>query len=176
MEDPVHDHIHAAPSGQGGIWTGYADEDRPLAAYSVLASVFLGAASAAAIAARRSRRPLPARLGAADIVLIGAATQKLSRLVSKDSVTSFARAPFTRYEEPGGPGEVNESPRGTGFQLAIGELLACPFCLAQWISAGFVGGLVFAPRATRLVASTFAAKTIADFLQLAYSAAEQRTE
>jgi hypothetical protein len=35
-------------------------------------------------------------------------------------------------------------------------------------------GLLFAPRTTRMLASTFTALTISDFLQIAYTAAEDR--
>ena len=38
----------------------------------------------------------------------------------------------------------------------------------------FSVGLLFAPRVTRFVASLFAALTIADFLQIAYKAAEEK--
>ncbi len=106
--------------------------------------------------------------------MIGLATHKLSRLLSKDKVTSFLRAPFTGFQEASGHGEVEEKPRGTGLRLAIGELVVCPYCLAQWVAAGFVGGMVFAPQATRMVAVTYTAETVADFLQLAYLAAEKR--
>jgi hypothetical protein len=107
-------------------------------------------------------------------VLIGAASHKLSRLVTKDKITAFARAPFTRYEEPGGPGEVEERPRGSGLRRALGELLVCPYCLGLWASAGFHAGLLWAPRTTRLIASTLSALTLSDFLQIAYKAAEDK--
>ena len=64
----------------------------------------------------------------ADIALGALATQKLSRLISKDKVTSFVRAPFTRFEEKAGHGEVFEEPRGTGLRYATGELLVCRYC------------------------------------------------
>jgi hypothetical protein len=51
--------------------------------------------------------------------------------------------------------------------------LVCPSCVGQWVATGFVFGLVPRPRATRLVASVFAALTAADFLQFAYAAAEK---
>jgi hypothetical protein len=105
---------------------------------------------------------------------MGLATHKLSRLITKDKVTSFLRAPFTEHQASAGRGEVDERPRGRGVRLAVGELLVCPYCLGQWLSAGFVAGSVFAPRATRMVAATFAIETVADFLQLAYRAAEDR--
>ncbi len=69
---------------------------------------------------------------------------------------------------------MDERPRGDGARRALGELLACPYCLGLWSAAGFHLGLVWAPRTTRLVASTFTALTISDFLQIAYKAAEDR--
>jgi hypothetical protein len=96
--------------------------------------------------------------------------------VSKDSVTSPLRAPFTRYEGVSGPAELKEGVRGTGFRKAVGELLSCPFCLSQWVSTGFTFGLLTAPRATRWTASVFASLALADFLQFAYAWAEQRAE
>ena len=36
--------------------------------------------------------------------------------------------------------------------------------------------MVVAPRSTRLVSSVFATKAVSDFLQLAYKAAEERSE
>jgi hypothetical protein len=101
------------------------------------------------------------------------ATQKLSRQVAKDKATSFLRAPFTRYEGSAGPSEVSEEPRGTGLRYALGELVTCPFCLAQWVSAGMVWGYIARPRTTRMVAGIFATLSAADFLQLAYAAAEE---
>jgi hypothetical protein len=155
-------------------WEGYSPhEHKPLGTYAGISSVFASALGGTLLAAARTDR-LPERVGAGDIVLIGVATQKLSRLLTKDTVTSWIRAPFTEYEEPGAPAEVNEKPRGTGVQRALGELLGCPFCLAQWLTAGFTCGLMFAPRLTRAVAAIYAAETISDFLQFAYSAAESK--
>lgn len=156
-------------------FSGYAPpgEERPLGPYAALTGLFNATfISLLARAARDGR--LPERVGAGDLVLYGAATQKLSRLLAKDRVTSFLRAPFTEYQEAGAPGEVEEKPRGHGLKLAIGELAVCPYCLAQWVAAGFVAGGLLAPRPTRAIASIFAALSISDFLQLAYKAAEER--
>jgi hypothetical protein len=84
------------------------------------------------------------------------------------------RAPFTSFQEQSGQGEVEEEPCGHGLRLAVGELLVCPYCLAQWVAAGLTLGLIGAPRLTRLVSSVFVADTISDFLQLTYRAAEDR--
>lgn len=155
-------------------FSSYADDHKPLGAYAALSGGFAAAVVGSIVAIKRSRRPLPERPAASDVVLIGIATHKLSRLIAKDKVTSFLRAPFTTYQEASGQGEVEERPRGRGLQLALGELLGCPYCLGQWIAATFGVGLVAAPRFTRLVAAIYTAETIADFLQVAYSAAESQ--
>jgi hypothetical protein len=155
---------------------GYAPEHehRPLGGYSVLSAVFGASFVGGLVAAHRAGRSLPAELSVKDIVLTGVATHKLSRLIAKDKVTSFARAPFTRYQEATGHGEIAETARGEGLRLAIGELLICPYCLAQWIAGAFTIGHVAAPRLTRLLASMWTAHALADAAQLAYSAAEKR--
>lgn len=154
---------------------GYAPGDeRPLGPYLLLTGGFAallgGALGYAKLSGRRVDRP-----SLADIALAGLATQKVSRLLAKDKVTSFIRSPFTRFEEPSGHGELSEEPRGTGMRYAVGELLVCPYCLAQWVAAGFGAGWVYAPRTTRLLAAMWAAQSVADAAQLAYSAAEQRS-
>ena len=56
----------------------------------------------------------------------------------------------------------------------MGELLTCPYCLGLWATGAFHAGLMFAPRVTRVTASTLTALTLSDFLQIAYKAAEER--
>lgn len=155
---------------------GYApaDTERPLGSYSLLTSLFSASFVGALVAAHRSGRRLPAEFSVKDIVLTGVATHKLSRLIARDKVTSFARAPFTRFQQAAGHAEVDEEPRGSGPRLAVGELLVCPYCLAQWIAGAFVVGHVAAPRVTRLLTAMWTAHAIADAAQLAYSAAEER--
>ena len=153
---------------------GYADEDLPLGSYAVFAGGFGALSAVLLLATRRSRGRLPEKVGLDDLLVLGLATFRLSRTLGKDKVTSFLRAPFTEYQGRGGPAEVEERPRGSGVQRAIGELLVCPHCLAQWVAAAFVYGLALQPRATRLVASMFAVKAVSDALQLAYRAGEKR--
>ncbi len=150
------------------------DEPRPLGGYLALSSVFGTALVVGLVASERSGRKLPSSVGWKDIVLAGVATHKLSRLLSKDKVTSFLRAPFTRYEKASGHGEVEEHARGEGMQRALGELTLCPYCLSQWVAGGFAVGLVAAPRPTRVLMAMWTAQTIADVAQLAYVAAEER--
>lgn len=147
-------------------------EERPIGSYAVLLGVY-GTAVAGLGALVRRRRALPDRVAIGDLALVSVASHKLSRLVTKDSVTAAVRAPFTEYEEPAGEGEVNERVRGTGLQHAVGELVSCPFCLSMWIATGFAFGLALAPRATRLAAATLTAVTASDYLQFAHSALQR---
>jgi hypothetical protein len=125
---------------------------------------------------RRGATTMPDHIGWQDLTLLSIATHRLSRLITKDSVTAVVRAPFTQFKEPAGDGEVNEEVRGTGLRHAIGELLTCPFCIAQWIATLFAFGLVLAPRATRFVAATLTAVTVSDWLQFAHSALQKTEE
>lgn len=151
-------------------------EDRPLGSYLGAMSVYGGLVGTALLLGRKRGVALPERISAGDLALIAVATHKLSRTIAKDAVTSPIRAPFTSYKEPAGAGELNEEVRARGWTHGIGELISCPFCLAQWIATAFVGGLVVAPRATRLVASVFAARAGSDMLQFGYSALEHAAE
>jgi hypothetical protein len=146
--------------------------DRPLGPYGVLDLAYGGVVAAIGLAARRRRRPLP-ELAPRDVALIGVATHRLARTIAKDPITSPIRMPFTRYDGVGGPAELHEEVVADGIGHAVGELVTCPFCLAQWVATGFVAGMVFAPRATRLVAATFAGVAVSDFLQYAYAGAQR---
>lgn len=155
---------------------GYADpEERPpLLSYLGFMSVFASLLGGILLLARRQGRELPEKVGAGELLLVGTASHKLSRLISKDKVTSPLRAPFTELEGKGGPAEFEERSRGTGLRKAFGELLICPYCLGLWVVAAFSLGLLFAPRLTRFLASLFSALTISDFFQIAYKAAEEK--
>lgn len=144
-------------------------EERPLGSYVAVMSTFAAVVGAtAAGAAALGKRP-PERIAPWDVALISVATHKLARLISKDSVASPLRAPFTRYQGVSGPAELQEETRGTGARKAIGELITCPFCLGMWIATAFHAGLVFSPQTTRLAASTLTALSASDFLHFAYA-------
>ncbi|MFI7573734.1 DUF1360 domain-containing protein [Micromonospora sp. NPDC049497] len=153
-------------------------EHRPIGSYLVAMGTYAGVTATIAGVVRATGRPVPERPAPADVVLLSIATHKLSRLLTKDAVTSPLRAPFTRYEKPIGSGEVMEEVRDSGSSArhAIGELLSCPFCLAVWVATGLTGGLVLAPRLTRLVATAMTAVAASDFLQMAYAVAQQAAE
>src|SRR5205807_8406785 len=126
-------------------------EKMPLAGYATLVGVYNAAFAAVLLAAKHSGRDLPKRVSVADLLLMGVATHKLTRLITKDWVTAPLRAPFTEYQESAGGGEVIEKSRGQGLQRAIGDLATCPWCAAPWVAATLGFGFVFAPRVTRFV-------------------------
>lgn len=163
----------AAAPPPGGLWRGYADQHHPLGGYAALAATFGTALAGGLALLQATGRELPERPAAADVLLVGVATHKLSRLIARDRVTQFVRAPFTRFQGDAGHGEVDEQARGTGLRRAIGELVVCPTCLDQWVAGGFALGLVAAPRATRLLAGMWTAEAIADGLHLAYAKAQE---
>lgn len=154
--------------------TAYAppEADIPLRGYAGVIATFSSIGAAAlAVAARRG---LPERIGLSDLALLSVATHHAARLVTKDKVTSVARAPFTEYEGSGDPGEVEEHARGHGVQKAVGELLTCPYCIGQWIALAGVTGVVLAPRTTRTVASVLAVSAVSDYLQVVHRAVSPR--
>ena len=157
----------------GSLFSHYAPgAERPLGAYAVITGVYGTTLAGSLVGLRARRHQLPERPTVGDVLLVGVATHKLSRLIAKDKVTSFMRAPFTQFQESSGHGEVEEEPCGHGVRLAVGELLVCPYCLAQWIATAMTLGLIGAPRFTRLLSSVFVAHTVSDFLQVVYRAAE----
>jgi hypothetical protein len=104
-----------------------------------------------------------------DMALLGVGTHKLSRIVTKDSVTSPLRAPFTSRREPEGAGEVHDEPQGNTWQRTVGNLLTCPYCAGPWLATGLGALLTWRPAPTRFVLHTLAAVTLSDFLHAAYA-------
>ena len=150
------------------------DDSQPKpAAYLPLLGAYAAFSGAMAFAVRRTRMSEPQP---ADVVLLGVATFKLSRLVAKDKVMQPVREPFVESVEPGAGAELNSRPAGTGVRRALGELLTCPFCLSVWIATALTAMFAVSPRAARLVASGLAAVAVADSSQYAYSGLRRATE
>jgi Protein of unknown function (DUF1360) len=152
------------------------DEERPLGGYLGTMATYSAVVGTLAAFTRLTRHELPDDLAAKDIVLSAAATHKLSRLVTKDPVTSPLRAPFTEYQGTQAPAELSEEVRGQGARKAVGELLTCPFCVDLWVATALITGLVYAPRATRLAVGTLATLAGADMLQFVYAWLQQNAE
>ncbi len=149
-------------------------DDRPLRGYVILMATY-GTTVAGLALLMRKRRAVP-RLDLGDLALMTVATHKLSRVIAKDSITSPLRAPFVRYVEPAGAGEVNEQVRIGGAAHALGELVMCPLCLDVWLATGFVAAYSFAPRATRLAASVLSIGAASNALHFAWDALKKVDE
>jgi len=143
------------------------DDPRPLEGYAALLISYGALTGVLGFGLRRKGFRIKG-LGPMDLVLYGLATEHLSRVITKDSITSLLRAPFTRFKEAAGEGEVNEEVVGEGMGHALGELLTCPFCVAQWVATGLVAGSVMAPALTTAVISVSAAARASDYLNLLY--------
>jgi hypothetical protein len=139
-------------------------EDRPLPEYAGLATAFWLLFGAFLT---RKRDRLPERIAFGDLGRIALSTYKLSRLIAKDDVTSFMRAPVTEDAE-------GQEPKPEGAARAIGELLTCPYCIGLWIASGLSYGHVLFPRETRFATTIFSAHAIADFLNAGFVALREQ--
>jgi uncharacterized protein DUF1360 len=150
------------------------NDDRPLGGYVGALATYTTVVGTLAALARITGREIPDGLAVKDLVLSAVATQKLSRLITRDPVTSPLRAPFTVYQGTEGPAELKEGTRGHGAQKVIGELITCPFCIDMWVATGLVAGMIYLPRATRLAIDTLAVLAGADMLQFGYARLQEQ--
>jgi uncharacterized protein DUF1360 len=138
----------------------------PYAAYAGIMSAFVGGLAAAGAVAKVLDRD-PREHSALDLALLGLATFKASRTVSRDEVTSFLREPFVA----GHAGEGSEEPVATGdLRQALGELVTCSRCIGTWVAGGLAGTQIIAPQFGRLLAWTLATAGANDFLQAGFAA------
>jgi Protein of unknown function (DUF1360) len=133
-------------------------EERPYTEYAALTGAFSAVLGGFLLLARGR---LPERIGSGDVLRIGLSSYKIGRLVAKDEVTSWVRAPVTRDEE-------GTEPEQKGPARALGELVTCPYCVGVWTAAGLSYALVLFPRETRVVTTIFSAQAVADFLNAAF--------
>ena len=147
-------------------------EEQLLTEYATLLAFYLTSVAVLTGIAGEQKR-LPRKFGALDIALLGIATHKLSRIVAKDRITGILRAPFVSYVRSAGAGEVEEEPRGRGFQRGIGHLMSCPYCMAPWCATALGFGMLFAPRVTRFFAGILVSVATSDFLHRAYAKMEK---
>jgi hypothetical protein len=150
-------------------------ERRPLGGLLGAMGTYVALTAAGAMAVRASGKELPSRIPLGDAVLLTVATFRIARTIAKDPIASPLRAPFTTFQGQSGEAEIAEVVRvHGGVKHAIGELVTCPFCLAQWTATALVFGYATAPRATRLAALTMTMVAAADAGQFAYDALQQK--
>jgi hypothetical protein len=151
----------------------------PYRAYASIMGTFVGGLAAAGALAHLLDRD-PRETTGLDLAVLGAATFKAARTISRDEVTSFIREPFVE----GVAHEGNETPVETGdTRQAIGELVTCSRCIGTWIAAGLASTQILVPRFGRLLTWSLAAAATNDFLQAGFAALtskadllEQRTD
>src|SRR5438094_3777881 len=138
----------------------------PHGAYAAIMGAFAaGLAGAAGLAKTLGRDPR--EHGTLDLVVLGVATFKGARTISRDEVTSFLREPFVEGEAHGG----DEEPVPSGdLRQAIGELVTCSRCIGTWSAAGLASTQILAPRFGRLLTWSFAAAGANDWLQAGFVA------
>ncbi len=134
-------------------------EERPLAQYATVTSAFWTVfAGFLLIAGKR----IPAGLPAGDVVRIALASYKMSRVVAKEDVATFIRAPVTEDPEA-------QQPKRAGMAAVLGELVTCPYCLGLWFASALGYAHVLAPRQARFATSIFAAYAVTDFLHAGFN-------
>jgi hypothetical protein len=137
----------------------------PYSAYAAIMGTFAsGLAGAGLLAKALGRDPQEHR--PIDLAMLGLATFKAARTISRDQVTSFLRDPFVEQDAHHG----GEEPVHTGdMRQAIGELVTCSRCVGTWIAAGLTTTQVVTPRFGRLLTWTLAAAGANDFLQASFA-------
>jgi hypothetical protein len=121
-------------------------------------------------------RRIPVGVSLKDVLLTGVATHKLSRLLSKNKITSPLRAPFVKDECSIGAAEVEGAAKGDGMQKIIGELISCPYCLDVWVGTTFGCAMAVKPRLTRFVCGILSSITTSDFLHQAYCLMKKKND
>jgi hypothetical protein len=138
----------------------------PYRAYGGIMGTFVGGIALAGALARLLDRD-PRSDGPLDLIVLGAATFKASRTISRDEVTSFLREPFVE----GAAHEGGEDPVETGdLRQAVGELVTCSRCVGTWVAAGLASTQILAPRFGRMLTWSLAAAGVNDFLQAGFAA------
>lgn len=138
----------------------------PYKSYAATVGVFLSIFGLLARRIARNPQLLPETPPSRDLFLLGVATFRLSRLITKDRVTAVFRLPFV-YE---GRGEealegTKEEPRASrGWRQDIGQLITCPWCASVWAGLFNTSLLVFFPRIGRYFLLTVAASGMSELL------------
>jgi hypothetical protein len=147
-----------------------APDRPPYEAYALIMGTFASLLAGGGALSRVLGRD-PQCQTALDFVVLGAASFKAARVLSRDRVTSFVREPFVEGEAYFGE---DERPAGEGLQRAIGELVTCTRCIGTWTAAGLTATQVIAPRFGRLLTWSLAASAANDFLQGAFVALTEK--
>ena len=139
---------------------------RPYGAYAAITGTFAGGLAVAGVLAHLLDRD-PREHDALDLVVLGAATFKAARTITRDDVGSFIREPFVEGEA----GDGDEHAVETGdLRQAIGELVTCSRCIGTWVAGGLATTQILAPRFGRVLTWALAAAALNDWLQAGFAA------
>jgi hypothetical protein len=143
----------------------------PYRSYAAILGLYAaGLAGAGALSRALDRDPQCQT--ALDLGVLGLATFKVARTLSRDSVASFVREPFVRGDARSGD---EEPVRTGGFDEAIGELVTCTRCIGTWAAAGLASTQILAPRFGRLLTWSLGAAGTNDFLQAGFAALTKKS-
>jgi hypothetical protein len=138
----------------------------PYRAYATIVGTCVASLGAVSGLAALRNRPSDV-VSPTDLALLGLATFKASRTVSRDKVTSFVREPFVEGEAY--DGEDEKPTRDTEMKQALGELVTCTRCIGTWLGAGLASMQILTPRTGRLLTTVLAAGALNDFLLAGFS-------
>ena len=138
----------------------------PYRAYATIVGTFVASLGAVSGLAALRNRPNH-EISPTDLALLGLATFKASRTVSRDKVTSFVREPFVEGEAY--DGEDEKPTHDTEMKQALGELVTCTRCIGTWLGAGLASMQILTPRTGRLLTTVLAAGALNDFLLAGFS-------
>lgn len=135
--------------------------------YAAVSAAYAAAAGAIVLAATRRRSdPVPPP---GEFLVYGLGTAALARMLAKEKVTAWIRAPFVDE-----PPEGERHPRGGGMRYTVGELLTCTRCLGSWSALGLLGFRTVAPGPARIAASLLALKAVNDVVQAGMTCVQAR--
>jgi hypothetical protein len=141
-------------------------EQPPYRAYATIVGTFVASLGAVSGLAALRNRPSD-EISPTDLALLGLATFKASRTVSRDKVTSFVREPFVEGEAY--DGEDEKPTHDSEMKQALGELVTCTRCIGTWLGAGLASMQILTPRTGRLLTTVLAAGALNDFLLAGFS-------
>jgi hypothetical protein len=139
----------------------------PEGQYAAIMGTFVAGLAGAGVLARALGREAP-DFRPVDLAVLGTATFKAARTISRDQVGSFIREPFVEGEDD--PVETGD------LRQAIGELVTCSRCVGTWVAAGLTTTQVVAPHFGRLLTWSLAAAGVNDFLQAGFVALARKSD
>ncbi|UQD51437.1 sporulation protein [Bacillus methanolicus] len=107
-----------------------------------------------------------------NVIMMGLASFRLTRLIVFDQITFFFRKPF--FEEitevnPNGEEEVYLAPKQHGFKKWMGELLSCYWCTGIWVSMFVILLYFLAPFFGEIVILVMAVSAIGSIIEVIIS-------